>query len=210
MERFQSGTSRIEFWFDFASNYSYLSTARIGDLARAQSVVIDWKPFLLGPIFRSLGMETSPFVLQKEKGAYVWKGMARRCSKYGLAPWSQPSAFPRSSVLAARIAVLALGADWMERFCRRVFELNFVDDRDISDLDEMTRLLGSLGLPAGLIEDAQSEPVKQKLRSQTDEAQRCGIFGAPMFFVGGEMFWGDDRLEDALCHAANGGAGRVE
>ena len=74
----------IEFWFEFGSNYSYLSVMRIEDAARRRGVRIVWKPFLLGPIFRALGMETSPFVLQKEKGAYVWQDMVRQCRKYGL------------------------------------------------------------------------------------------------------------------------------
>ena len=78
----------IEFWFEFGSNYSYLSVMRIEDAARRYGVRIAWKPFLLGPIFRALGMETSPFLLQKEKGAYVWQDMARQCRKYGLR-WTQ-------------------------------------------------------------------------------------------------------------------------
>lgn len=73
----------IEFWFEFGSNYSYLSVMRIEDAARRRNVQIVWQPFLLGPIFRALGMENSPFVLQKEKGAYVWHDMARQCRKYG-------------------------------------------------------------------------------------------------------------------------------
>ena len=83
----------IEFWFEFGSNYSYLSVMRIEEEARRHGVRIAWKPFLLGPIFRALGMENSPFVLQKEKGAYVQQDMARLCRKYGLAPWVKPSVF---------------------------------------------------------------------------------------------------------------------
>ncbi len=85
----------IEFWFEFGSNYSYLSVMRIEDAAQRHGVRIVWKPFLLGPIFRALGMETSPFVLQKEKGAYVWQDMVRQCRKYGLR-WVQPSNPARS------------------------------------------------------------------------------------------------------------------
>ena len=74
----------IEFWFEFASNYSYLSVMRIEEAARQSGVRIVWKPFLLGPIFRALGMETSPFLTQKEKGAHMWQDMVRQCRKYGL------------------------------------------------------------------------------------------------------------------------------
>ncbi len=120
----------IEFWFEFGSMYSYLSVMRIEDAARRHGVRIVWKPFLLGPIFRALGMETSPFVLQKEKGAYVWRDMARQCHKYGL-PWRQPGTFPRIGLLPARIALLGAGAPWIGAFCREVMALNFVLDADI-------------------------------------------------------------------------------
>src|ERR1700749_3340452 len=95
----------IEFWFEFASTYSYLSVMRIEVAARPYGVRVIWKPFLLGPIFRARGMETSPFLLQKEKGIYMWRDMMRQCRKYGLR-WTQPSTFPRVSVLPARIALL--------------------------------------------------------------------------------------------------------
>jgi 2-hydroxychromene-2-carboxylate isomerase len=192
----------IEFWFEFASNYSYLSVMRIEDLASRCDVRIVWKPFLLGPIFRDLGFETSPFVLQKEKGAYVWRDMARQCRKYGL-KWTQPTTFPRLGVLPARIALLGADRPWIGDFCRQVMELNFVLDKDINQTDRMTGILAELGLPASdILDQAQAEPTKKLLREQTDQARVRGIFGAPTFFVGTEMFWGNDRLEDALEFAA--------
>jgi 2-hydroxychromene-2-carboxylate isomerase len=192
----------IEFWFEFASNYSYLSVMRIEELARQCGVRIVWKPFLLGPIFRDLGFETSPFVLQKEKGAYVWRDMARQCRKYGLR-WTQPGTFPRPGVLPARIALLGAEQPWIGAFCRQVMELNFALDKDINQPDRMAGILTELGLPASdILDRAQAEPTKKRLREQTDAARAKGIFGAPTFFVGTEMFWGNDRLEDALAFAA--------
>src|ERR1700685_160412 len=122
---------QIEFWFEFASNYSYLSVMRIEGEAKRLGVGILWRPFLLGPIFRDLGMETSPFVLQKEKGAYMWQDMVRQCRKYGLR-WIRPSSFPRVAVLPARVALLGAEQPWMAAYCRRVMELNFVEDQDIN------------------------------------------------------------------------------
>lgn len=193
----------IEFWFEFGSNYSYLSVMRIEEEARRHGVRIAWKPFLLGPIFRALGMENSPFVLQKEKGAYVQQDMARLCRKYGLAPWGKPSVFPRLGVLPLRIALLGVDEPWIGAFCRKVMELNFVRDQDINQPEQMVPIVAELGLSdLGLTERAQSEPIKTRLRDQTEQARAKGIFGAPTFFVGTEMFWGNDRLDDALLFAA--------
>ncbi len=194
--------AEIEFWFEFASNYSYLSVMRIEDAAQLHGVRIAWKPFLLGPIFRALGFETSPFLLQREKGAYVWQDMVRQCRKYGLR-WTKPSGFPRLSVLPARVALLGANEPWIGAFCRQVMELNFADDEDINKPERLTPILTELGLPAAeILEQAQTDFAKNRLREQTDEARRRGIFGAPTFFAGTEMFWGNDRLDDALLLAA--------
>ncbi|MGF6374170.1 2-hydroxychromene-2-carboxylate isomerase [Paraburkholderia sp. RAU6.4a] len=190
----------IEFWFDFGSNYSYLSMMRIEALAAARNVTIVWRPFLLGPVFRQLGFDNSPFVLQKEKGAYVWKDMERQCRKYGIA-LTRPSTFPRAALLAMRVALLGANEPWIGAWCRKIMQLNFVDDRDIGSIDVVSHALDSLGLPAqSVIDAAQSDANKLRLREQTERAINKGIFGAPTFFVGGEMFWGNDRLEDALDH----------
>jgi 2-hydroxychromene-2-carboxylate isomerase len=195
-------TSEMEFWFEFGSNYSYLSVMRIEEAARQRAVRIIWKPFLLGPIFRTLGLQNSPFILQKEKGAYVWRDMERQCRKYGLR-WRQPSTFPRGCVLPMRVALIAAGQPWIGPFCRRVMKLNFVLDLDINQPDHLAPILTELGLPAGnILDQAQAEPAKKRLRQQTEQARNKGVFGAPTFFVGTEMFWGNDRLDDALLFAS--------
>lgn len=197
--------AEIEFWFEFGSNYSYLSVMRIEDAARRYGVRVIWKPFLLGPIFHALGMENSPFVLQTEKGDYVWQDMVRQCHKYGL-QWTKPTTFPRLGVLPARIALLGADEPWIDAFCRAVMQRNFVDDLDISGAHSMTEILTQLGLSVDVLTLAQSVPVKAALREQTEMARRRGIFGAPTFFVGDDMFWGNDRLDDALAFAAERGA----
>jgi 2-hydroxychromene-2-carboxylate isomerase len=192
----------IEFWFEFGSNYSYLSVMRIEAAAAEHGVTVHWKPFLLGPVFRSLGWSTSPFVLQKAKGDYVWTDMARQCRKHGL-PWQRPTEFPRSSLLPARVALIGADQPWMGAYCRRIMSLNFAEDRAIDDSQLVAEVLNQLHLPAQVILDqAQSDGNKLKLRQQTEAAQAKGIFGAPTFFVGDEMFWGDDRLDDALLSAS--------
>lgn len=191
----------LDFWFDFGSNYSYLSAMRIEQAAAAHGVALRWQPFLLGPVFRALGWETSPFVLQKEKGDYVWKDMVRQCRKYGL-PWRRPGNFPRAAVLPLRIALAGVGQPWIGEFCRRTMRLNFAEDRDIDAPETMAALLADMGLPAHrVIDEALSDANKLRLRRQTETAMEKGIFGAPTFFVGEEMFWGNDRLDDALAFA---------
>lgn len=196
----------IDFWFEFGSNYSYLSVMRIEEAAAQLGVHVRWRPFLLGPIFRSFGWDTSPFVLQKAKGDYVWKDMARECSKYHL-PWVQPSKFPRTALLPLRVALVGAEQDWMGAYCRRMMALNFAEDSEIDSQDVVVDVLGQLGLPQQqIIDEAQSEANKLRLRQQTEAAAAKGIFGAPTFFVGEHMFWGNDRLDDALAQCARGRA----
>lgn len=188
----------IEFWFDFSSVYSYLSAMRIEPLARSFDVAVQWKPFLLGPIFKSLGWTTSPFLLQPQKGAYMWRDVERLCGKYGLR-WQRPRDFPRRTLLATRVALLAENEPWIGEFCRRIMQMIFAADRDVETREAVGEALAGLAHDtASLLARAQLEDTKARLRQQTEEARIRGIFGAPTFFVGREMFWGNDRLEDAL------------
>ncbi|MES2898916.1 MAG: 2-hydroxychromene-2-carboxylate isomerase [Pseudomonadota bacterium] len=197
----------IEFWFDFGSNYSYLSMLRVRQLAATAGVSVVLKPFLLGPIFKSIGWETSPFVLQTMKGNYVWRDMQRQSDKFGLA-WQRPSAFPRNGVLAARVAIQGEGQPWQAGFCEQVMRANFALDREIADEAVIASILAELSVDSeSVIATSNAAACKEALRARTAEAQARGIFGAPMFFVGEEMFWGNDRLEDAIALAVQGEQG---
>lgn len=191
----------LDFWFDFGSNYSYLSAMRIEALAREHKVHVAWKPFLLGVVFKSLGWETSPFVLQKLKGDYAWRDMARQCAKYGL-PWQQPGTFPRTALLPMRVALIGADQGWIAAFTRSMMTLNFAEDREIDNADAVSAVLTALGLDApAILALALSDENKLRLRRQTQQAQALQLFGAPSFISAGELFWGNDRLEDALAHA---------
>ncbi|MCG3186437.1 MAG: 2-hydroxychromene-2-carboxylate isomerase [Rhodocyclaceae bacterium] len=207
--------AHIEIWFDFGSPYSYPSVMRIDAAAKSAGLAVAWRPFLLGPIFASMGWPTSPFVLYKAKGAYMWRDIARQCRKYGL-PWRQPSVFPRRALLATRVALLGASAPWVGPFCQQVMQQNFVEDREIDSPGTIAEVLDALALPtARLLSQACADDTKAGLRRRTEDAMARGIFGAPSFFVGEEMFWGDDRLDDALargerCDRAGGESeGRV-
>ncbi len=188
----------FEFWFDFASTYSYLSVYRIGDFAREHGIQIVWKPFLLGPIFNSQGWDTSPFNIYKAKGDYMWRDISRLSEKY-IIPFTHPSQFPRNGLLAARISLAYEKESWTEDFIKSVFIANFSEDKDISNEEVISSILNSLGLDADkIIAHAKTQESKDRLREQTQLAADRAIFGAPTFVIGDEMFWGNDRLEDSL------------
>ena len=192
------GKNRFEFWFDFASTYSYLSVYRIENLAQQSGIDIDWKPFLLGPFFNSQGWDTSPFNIYKAKGDYMWRDIERNCEKFGI-PFTKPSEFPRNGLLAARVAIAFDSENWVPKFTRLLFRANFVDDKNISDKEVITSILRSLDLDAHtILQQATTRENKDKLRERTQLATEKGIFGAPTFVIGDEMFWGNDRLEDAF------------
>jgi 2-hydroxychromene-2-carboxylate isomerase len=194
----------IEIWYEFGSNYSYLSVMRIGKLAQKSGVSVVWQPFLLGPIFKSFGWESSPFVLQVEKGRYTWRDMERQCEKYSL-PWTKPTNFPRRALLPMRVAVLGKKEVWIEEFSKQMFALNFVHDVELDSVEMVTKALTDLGLDAqAIIEQASTPENKENLKRQTEAAQKLGIFGGPSFIAGGELFWGNDRLDEALEWAAKG------
>ena len=189
---------RLQFWFEFASTYSYPAAFRIERLASAAGAPVEWRPFLLGPIFQSQGWSDSPFNLYPVKGRYMWRDLERLCAREGL-PLQRPSRFPRNGLLPARVACLGSTERWCAEFTRRVYRANFAEDLDISDAVVVASILEAVGEPATEILDrAQSAQNKDRLRRQTEEAVRLGIFGAPSFVVGGELFWGNDRLEQAI------------
>jgi 2-hydroxychromene-2-carboxylate isomerase len=197
----------LEFWYDFASTYSYPAAMRIEMLAASAGVAIEWRPFLLGPLFQRQGWNDSPFNLNPARGRYMWRDLERICARHGV-PFRRPSGFPRHSVLAARVASLAETADVLPALTRALFGANFADDRDIGVtevvgqvLDELRRKVPSLPDQARLLARAVEPENKERLRARTDAAWEQGLFGAPSFVVDGELFWGQDRLEEALAWA---------
>ncbi len=196
----------IDFWFDFGSSYSYPAAMRAPALAKAAGVAIRYRPFLLGPIFKAQGWDTSPFNIYEAKGRYMWRDLERLCADLGLA-FRRPSPFPQNGLLAARVALAGHGETWHGEFCRSVFRAQFGEGRRIDDPAVVGEILDVVGAPQGAtFKLAQSDPVKTRLRAQTEEAGQLGIFGAPSFTLAdGELFWGNDRLEAAVAWA-----GKVE
>jgi 2-hydroxychromene-2-carboxylate isomerase len=195
----------LDFWFDFASTYSYPAAARIGALAAEAGVQLRFRPFLLGPIFKAQGWDSSPFNLYPAKGRNMWRDLERLCDDAGL-PFRRPEPFPQNSLLPARVALVGLAQGWGEAFCVEVFGAQFGDSRRIDEAATLAEILSRLGADAqAVLASAQSDDNKVRLRAQTEAAQRLGIYGAPSFVTaGGELFWGNDRLEQALRWAKHG------
>jgi len=191
--------TQLTFWFEFASTYSYLTAMRIEGVAKNASVEIVWKPFLLGPIFKAQGWDTSPFNLYPAKGSYMVRDMERIAQAGGLA-FRLPNPFPQNSLLAARLALAGLDQAWGPAFIRGVYRAEFADGRDISNPDVLAAELEAVGANRqAAFGRAEAPEIKARLRSNTEEAKARGVFGAPSFTTtSGELFWGDDRLEQAL------------
>ena len=188
----------LDFFYDFASTYSYIAAMRIAPLAERAGVTLRWRPFLLGPIFKAQGWDTSPFNLYPAKGRYMVRDCERQCADLGLA-FRLPEPFPASSLLASRVALVALEEGWGEDVSRAVYRAEFAEGRNIGDPEVIADVIRALGHDgAAALARAQSDKIKARLRAETEEAQRLGIFGAPSFVAAGELFWGNDRLEQAL------------
>lgn len=197
-------TARLEFWYEFASTYSYLSAMRVETLAAKAAVTVAWKPFLLGPIFQAQGWNSSPFNLYPAKGKYMVRDVTRLAGERGL-PFKMPSPFPQNGLQAARLALIGHEEGWGPAFTRAVYTAQFAEGAQISDRHALAAILHSLSLDAeALFTRAGQQDTKDRLRQQNEEAQELGIFGAPSFLVGTELYWGDDRLEQAIAKAGSG------
>ncbi len=198
--------SRLDFWYEFASTYSYLAALRIEVLAQERNMDVAWRPFLLGPIFKAQGWDSSPFNLFPAKGAYMWRDLERLCEGQGL-KFRRPEPFPQSSLLPARLALTEEVTAARAEFSRRVYLVHFADGARLDDEAVLCGILESLDLDAdAALAQAGSADVKLALRQATEEAMRLKLFGAPSFVTPkGEIFWGNDRLESALSWAQQEG-----
>jgi 2-hydroxychromene-2-carboxylate isomerase len=191
-----------EFWYEFASTYSYPAAMRAAALAQTRGVTLIWRPFLLGPIFAAQGWRDSPFNIYPAKGRYMWRDLERICTAQGL-PLRRPNPFPQNSLLAARVA-LALDGETRVEFSRRVYAAEFGEGLPIDDRPTIATLVAKVGHdPEGVLALAEGEANKALLKAETARAVKMGIIGAPSLVTDdGEVFWGNDRLEPGLDWAA--------
>jgi 2-hydroxychromene-2-carboxylate isomerase len=190
---------KLDFWYEFASTYSYPAALRIEALAIERNVDIAWRPFLLGPIFKAQGWDSSPFNLFPAKGAYMWRDLERLCDAQGL-KFRKPDPFPQSSLLASRLALTDEVTPQRAEFSRRAYLAHFGEGARLDNEAMLCGIIKSLGVdPDAALAQARSDEVKLRLREATDAAIGLKLFGAPSFVTPkGEIFWGNDRLEMAL------------
>lgn len=187
----------IDFWFSTGSTYSYLTVSRIEQISAREGVRFNWRPFSVRAIMRE--QNNTPFVGKPVKMAYMWRDIERRAGMYGLAV-KVPAPYPiRQFDLANRIAVLGMAEGWGKPYIVASYRRWFVDGHEPAIEPNLSASLAEVGQQAGrVVERAGGDDVLELYEAATAEANKLGVFGSPSFAVDGEVFWGDDRLEDAI------------
>jgi 2-hydroxychromene-2-carboxylate isomerase len=186
---------RLEFFFDYGSPYSYLANSRLPELAERTGTELSYRPMLLGGVFKATG-NSSPAVDPCEaKRAYGGLELRRWVTHLGV-PFRANPHFPINTLLLMRTAVAAQHAGVFEPFHRAIYPAFWAEGENLGEPEVLTRVLEKAGLDArALLEGASDPAVRAELRATTEEAVARGAFGAPTFFVGDEMFFGNDRLD---------------
>jgi 2-hydroxychromene-2-carboxylate isomerase len=187
----------MEFWFSIGSTYTYLSVMRLERVERESGIAFSWQPFNVREIMREMG--NNPFANKPPKLAYMWRDVERRAKRYGI-PFAGPAPYPLHDLPRVnRVAVLAFARGWGKPFVQAAYRGWFLERRDVSLDEPLSAVLSGLGRdPASLLAEADAPPAHAALAAQTQAARELGVFGAPTFVSGRELFWGDDRLEDAI------------
>ena len=189
--------AKIDFWYSIGSTYSYLTVARLPSIAKDAGVEFRWRPFNVRHVM--IEQNNIPFKDKPVKTAYMWRDIERRARKYGLSP-KVPAPYPLPNlVLANQVAFLGTEDGWGEDYTRATYRRWFEWEQPAGQDPNLSASLAEIGLePTPVIEAAKSERISAALQQATEEAMGIGVFGSPSFSVGGEVFWGDDRLEDAI------------
>lgn len=183
----------FDFYFDFASSYTYLAYTQIADFAKKNDAEVRWRPFLLGGVFKAL--DTKPPINIPQKGVYLLADCNRWAEHYGV-PFNFPPTFPVNTLRAMRGAIHAERAGRGDAYRDACFRAMWVDGVDLGDVEAVADLAAGAGLDrAGFLAAVEDPAIKQELMDATTGAVDRGVFGAPTFFVGDQMFWGNDRLD---------------
>jgi 2-hydroxychromene-2-carboxylate isomerase len=192
-------SKQVEFFFDVGSPASYLAWKQLASIAQRHNAEIVWRPMLLGAVFQAVG-NTSPAAVPA-KGAYMLKDLKRFSAIYDV-PFCFNPFFPVNTMQLMRGVTAYLGTSKFESYLSAIFNALWAEKLNMESPEVVAEVLSKVGIEATDFKVRISEPeVKARLKSSTEEAVARGVFGAPSFFVNGEMFFGQDRLsfvEDAL------------
>lgn len=189
--------SPLEFYYDVASPYTYLAATRVDEIGAQADVPVVWRPFLLGAVFKATG--NAPPALVRARGMYMLRDLGRWSAKME-EPFRFPSAFPINSLLAQRCLTATPDAE-RPALSLALMRAYWADNQDLSDRQVLLDLVGAERIAA-----AETPENKAALRLATEEAVQRGAFGSPTFFVGSEMFFGNDRMDFVLDAAKRGAA----
>ena len=183
----------VEFFFDFGSPASYLAWTQLPRIAEQAGAQIAWRPMLLGGVFKATGNQ-SP-VMIPSKGSWMLKDLARFAKRYGVAMTFNPN-FPINTLTLMRGAAGYLDSERFARYVHTIFEALWVQQKNLGKPDVVAEVLSAAGFdPAEFERLVNDEAVKERLKANTEEAVKRGVFGAPAFFVDSEMHFGQDRLD---------------
>jgi 2-hydroxychromene-2-carboxylate isomerase len=187
----------VYFWFTMGSTYSYLSVMRIAALEKSTGISFRWRPFHLLVILQE--MKHVPFADKPAKSAYMWRDIERRSAMYDI-PTKLPAPYPvKQSIVANLVAIVGMREGWGPDFVRAAYRRWFELGQETGSEPNVSESLHDIGQdPSRVLARANSEDAIGTLDAETSAARELGIFGSPTFSVGRELFWGDDRLEDAI------------
>lgn len=187
----------LDFFFFIGSTYTYLTVSRIEALAARAGISVRWRPFSVRTIMAE--QNNVPFRDKPAKARYMWRDIERRAGRHGLPFGSVPPYPVDPDELANRVAVAAALEGWCPAYAIATYRAWFLDHERPGDLQPLRALLAGLGQdPDATIARADTQAIRDRYAAETQAARSLGIFGSPTFVSGAEIFWGDDRLEDAL------------
>ena len=190
---------KIEFWYSIGSTYTYLSTQRLNDIANQKNIEFEWCPFSVRS--RMIEMENVPFMAEKKRDKidYMWRDVQRRANFYGFDA-KVPAPYPLKEFdLANKVAILGKDQGWIKEYTILTYKKWFLEHLEPGSEPNLSSTLREIGLdPDKIINLAQADEIEQKYLKNTEMAKNKGIFGSPSFIVENEVFWGDDRCEDAI------------
>jgi 2-hydroxychromene-2-carboxylate isomerase len=187
----------IEFWFSIGSTYTYLSVMRLNAVARDSGIAFRWRPFSVREIM--IEMDNIPFRTKPLKASYMWRDIERRAAMYGLRA-RVPAPYPLQQWdVANRVAVFGAEEGWVADYARATYRRWFEEGQEPGSEPNLSASLREIGQqPLRVLDRAASAKIGEAYDAATGEARKLGIFGSPTFVVGRELFWGDDRLDDAV------------